>query len=155
MTLTDLIEKIISGNITTLAALILLAMTFIQITPLKINPWSWLARKFGKAINHDIMIEVDEIKKDVQEIRNDRILDKEEAAESKAFDQRNRILRFADELRIKIDHSEEYFNQILEDVDAYESYCSEHEGYKNSKANDAIALVREVYHECKANNKFI
>ena len=155
MTITDLIGKLASGNITSICALLLLIMTFIQITPLKINPWSWLARKFGTAINHDIKIEVDEIKKDVQEMRNDMIIHSEEAAESKAFDQRNRILRFADELRIKIDHSEEYFNQILEDVDAYEKYCKAHEGYKNSKANDAIALIREVYHECKAENKFI
>ena len=155
MTLADIFQKVIGGNIPTIATITILLMTFIQVTPIKVNPWSWLARRFGKAINHDIMVEVDEIKKDVQELRKEHKEDRDELMSTMAFDRRNRILIFADELRIGIDHSEEYFNQILEDCDEYTKYCNSHPDYTNSKAVDAIALVKEVYHKCKAENKFI
>lgn len=155
MNIADIITKIMGGDVTSIVALVLLLLTFVQITPIKINPWSWLARKFGKAINHDLFIEVDQIKKDVQEIRSDRVKDREEMEMYRISDKRNRILRFADELRVKVDHSEEFFNQILEEIDQYEKYCDAHPGYKNSKATDAIKLIREVYHECKSKNNFI
>ena len=36
---------------------------------------------------------------------------------------RIRILRFSDELRRGVNHSEESFNNVLEDIDNYTEYC--------------------------------
>lgn len=45
--------------------------------------------------------------------------------EGMAYTWRYRILRFDDEIRHKIRHSKEHFDQILEDIDKYEKYCRE------------------------------
>ena len=62
---------------------------------------------------------------------------------------RARILRFSDELRRGISHSEESFNNILEDIDNYISYCTQHEAvYINSKANAAIRNIKTTHDKC-------
>lgn len=62
---------------------------------------------------------------------------------------RIRILRFSDEIRRNIKHSEESFNNVLEDIDYYVAYCGQHEDvYINSKANAAIKNVKDVYNLC-------
>ena len=40
-------KEIIGGG----GGLLLVLMTLVQIAPVKVNPWSWLARCIGKAIN--------------------------------------------------------------------------------------------------------
>lgn len=62
---------------------------------------------------------------------------------------RTRILRFSDEIRRDIKHSEESFNNVLEDIDYYVAYCEQHEDvYINSKADAAIKNVKDVYNLC-------
>lgn len=72
-----------------------------------------------------------------------------------AQDCRTRILRFDDELRNKIPHSLEYFQEILRDVDFYEKFCREVPDFQNSYAVDAVAHIKKVFRECKDNNSFI
>jgi hypothetical protein len=72
-----------------------------------------------------------------------------------ADDARRNILNFDDELRRKVDHSEESYNQVLADIKFYRHYCREHEDYENDKATSAITHVRETYQEVKNANKFI
>ena len=43
--------------------MLLILMTLVQIAPVKINPWSALAKAIGKAINADISKRLDEIEK--------------------------------------------------------------------------------------------
>lgn len=77
-------------------------------------------------------------------------MDKENADEA-----RRNILAFDDELRRKVDHSEESYNQVLADIKFYRHYCREHDEYENDKATSAIAHIRETYQEVKNANKFI
>ena len=77
-------------------------------------------------------------------------LDKENAD-----DARRNILAFDDELRRGMDHSEESFNQILEDTNFYTHYCKDHPEYENNKAVNAIGHINTVYQQVKAENKFI
>ena len=72
-----------------------------------------------------------------------------------ADDSRRRILVFDDELRRDVGHSEESYNQVLEDIRNYELYCKHHDDYKNSKAVAAITNVKETYIIVKRENKFI
>ena len=44
------IQEILAGG----GGLLLILMTLVQIAPVKINPWSALAKAIGKAINADI-----------------------------------------------------------------------------------------------------
>ena len=72
-----------------------------------------------------------------------------------ADDARRNILAFDDELRRGMDHSEESFNQILEDMNFYTHYCKDHPEYENNKAVNAISHINTVYQQVKAENKFI
>ena len=77
-------------------------------------------------------------------------MDKENADEA-----RRNILFFDDELRRDVDHSEESFNQVLEDIKFYRNYCRTHTDYENDKAVSAISHIRETYQHVKNENKFI
>jgi len=68
---------------------------------------------------------------------------------------RRRILTFDDELRRGLDHSEESYNQILQDIKFYRDFCRMHDDYENDKATSAIAHIRETYQRVKNENKFI
>ena len=65
-------------------SVLLIVLTLIQVAPIRINPWSAIARTIGKALNADLNEKMD-------------------ANEAKTA--RYRILRFDDEIRHKIRHS--------------------------------------------------
>lgn len=50
-------------------ALVLL-MTLVQISPIKIDPWSWIARQFGNAINKNLTEKIDNISESVTKLEN-------------------------------------------------------------------------------------
>ena len=143
MALEDLKEIGLYGG-----GIIVILMTMIQISPIKINPWSWLGRIIGRAINAEVIEKVDKISIDV---KNNKDADDMEWAELR----RTHILRFGDEIRLGISHSEEHFNQILLDIHNYEKYCDEHKSYKNDKAVTTIDLIRHTYSKCLSENKFL
>ena len=68
---------------------------------------------------------------------------------------RTRILRFADELRRDIKHSEEFFDQALDDINTYETYCRNHKDYENNKAVAAIEKIKRTYKERLDKNDFL
>lgn len=109
-------------------------LSLIQISPIKINPWSWLGKKIGNAINHDVMAELKIQGKKIDDITEDN-----------ADTCRQRILEFNDSLLHGEKHSKEYFDSILHTIDKYEDYCEKHKGYKNSIAELAIANIKEIY----------
>lgn len=125
----SLYEIITSGG-----GVVLVLLTVIQLAPVKVNPWSRIAKVIGRALNTEVIDKLDE---------------------SEATNARYRILRFDDEIRHKVKHTEEHFNQIMDDIDKYERYCSGHPNYKNSKAVSAIDNVRRTYEKCRSTNSFL
>lgn len=75
--------------------------------------------------------------------------------ENKARQARLRIIRFDDELCAGLAHSESYFDDILDDVDTYEAYCSAHPDFKNNRGKAAMDHVKEVYTKLKNSGKFL
>lgn len=135
--------------------LLLILMTLIQISPIKINPWSALARLLGKAINADVLHEiehVENVQKDTRKVLDDHIrMDDERNADS----HRQRILAFNNELLRDIPHTEEDFIEILAVIDFYENYCKDHPDYKNNRALHAIAHIGRVYDERLQKHDFL
>jgi hypothetical protein len=84
-------------------------------------------------------------------------LDKMEAAdaEREAKNTRIRILRFGDECSHDVRHSREHFEQVIEDVDAYETYCRDHPDFKNNKATLTIRLIKDTYQRRLEINDFL
>ena len=122
--------------------------TILQISPIKINPWTWIARAIGRAINGEVLKEVASLRADVKQ-------NKAEDDARWVSLSRSHILRFGDELRRGVPHSEEHFDQILSDVSDYEHYCENHPQYPNEKAVATIALIRDTYKKCLEENKFL
>ena len=119
-----------AGSLLTLTALI-------QIAPIKVNPWTAIAKAVGRAINADVLNELDTVKKDLADhIRMD--------GERNADEHRARILRFNNELLRDIPHTKEEFIDVLADIDFYERYCEDHKDYKNNRAVHAIANISRV-----------
>lgn len=134
---------------------LLVLLTLIQITPIKINPWSAIAKAIGRAINGEVIGMLSEVKSK-QESTSDRLnehirLDDERNAD----EHRARILRFNNELIRDIPHTKEEFIDILADIDSYEQYCTKHPEYKNNRAVHAIANIGRVYDERLQKHDFL
>ena len=127
-----------------MAAVLVIVMSLVEISPIKINPWSWL----GNMLNKGILAKLEKVEKDVAEV-------KREVGESTAVTSRYRILRFDDEILHDIRHSKEHFDQILLDIDVYEKFCEEHPDFKNNLAVMAIKHIKEIYQKCSRENSFL
>jgi len=77
----------------------------------------------------------------------------DEERETKAC--RRRILRADDEIRIGMRHSKDFFEDVLRDIDFYETYCDTHPHFKNKCAESSIRNVIATYEKCKADNDFL
>ena len=58
---------------------------------------------------------------------------------------RTHILRFADDLRNGIHHSEEYFRQQILDCDTYDHYCENHPDFSNGLTIVASKFIRSEF----------
>lgn len=65
--------------------------------------------------------------------------------EHKAILARTHILRFADELRNGVTHSEEYFKQQLLDCDTYDRYCRAHPDFSNGLTVMSSEFIKEEF----------
>lgn len=143
-------EIILNGG----GALVIL-LTLVQIAPIKINPWSTLAKAFGRAINAEVLKELEEVKatqKQTQERLDGHIrVDDERDADK----HRERILQFNTELLRDMPHTREDFIEILGEIDKYEQYCHDHPEYPNSRAVHAIANIGRVYDDRLRKHDFL
>ena len=120
----------------------------IQIAPIKIDPWSALAGFIKKYLIGDIAKKLDSIATKVDQLES-------QFQESRALQARTHILRFADELYNKKEHSKEYFDDILEDIDMYDKYCKKHPEFENSKTIMSAGLIKTTYDKLMKEHKFL
>ncbi len=87
------------------------------------------------------------------ELKLDSHIQEEEWANAKQV--RIRILRFNDELCSGERFSENHYEEILDDIDAYELFCSRHPDYHNGKGHLAIDNIKRSYQQHKIQNDFL
>lgn len=147
MTLAELLAG--SGGV------LLVFMTVIEISPIKVDPWSAIAKAIGRAINKDVLDKLDAMEKTQAETR--KILD----SHIKTDDARNadmhraRILQFNNELLRDIPHTREDFIEIMAEIDFYEKFCEAHPDYKNNRATHAVANISRVYDDRLIKHDFL
>ncbi len=157
MKLTELLNQLNLGN---LSILLFLVLSLVEISPIKINPWSmlikWIAKLLGIVDLKTEIVQVrdrmDELEKKIDDMK---ISEEEKEQLKEALAARRRILRFNDELLLKIKHSKEMFNDILKDITDYDNYCRTHPDFKNKKAVFAEENVARAYQDCMENNSFL
>ena len=118
--------------------LLVLAMTLIQITPIKLNPWTAIAKLLGRAINGDVLDELDNVK-----CKLEVYIDSSEQRDAEMH--RRNILHFNNELIRQKEHTKEEYVEILGEIDAYRRYCDSHPDYQNSGAVHAVAHIERTY----------
>ena len=145
------LEEILLGG----GGTMLVAMTLIQISPIKLDPWSAIARAIGRVINKEVLAklgEMEETQADTRRILDDhRKVDDERAADT----HRTRILQFNNELLRDIPHTREEFIEILAEIDYYERFCKAHPDYQNNRATHAVANISRVYDDRLIKHDFL
>lgn len=131
-----------------IAGIILVLSIFIEVTPIKFNPLSALLKWIGKKVNGDVISKVDNLETKIDSVKN-------EMDETKALACRIRILRFGDEVRVGQLHSQEAWNQVMDDITNYKQYCDEHKDFLNEKAAVTTEIINTNYRECLENNNFL
>lgn len=139
----ELKELLLNGGGT-----LLVLLTLIQIAPVKINPWSSIAKAVGRAINGEVLEKVSKLDQEMQGVRA-------AMAEGKAVNCRARILRFGDECLHGERHTKEHFDQTLRDIAAYERYCEDHPDFENNVTELTSDRIKEIYRHCLTNDDFL
>ena len=142
----------IAGRI---AGILAVLSVFVEITPIQINPVSFILEWIGRKTSKDVLDKVDELGGEVKELTTK--VNKIEASEDEreAITRRVRILRFGDELRMNQHHSQEGFDQVMDDIDFYESYCAAHPDFKNNKTKITTQIIKDAYQKCIDDNDFL
>lgn len=145
------LKEILMGG----GGVLLVLMTLVEIAPIKVNPWSKIAKVIGRAINADVLDEIKNVK-DTQAETKARLDEHIRVDDERNADgHRQRILQFNNELLRDIPHSREDFIEILTEIDFYEEYCQTHKDYKNSRCVHAIANIGRVYDERLKKHDFL
>lgn len=142
------IYEIFNSDTSILTVILFFLTTIIQISPIKINPWSFLGKKIGQIINSDVIVGVENITKKVDNLEKNY-------AEQLAVSSRVRILRFCDEVTLGESHSKEHFSQIFNDIAFYEHYCKENPDFINNITKISVKRIEEVYEKCLIENSFL
>lgn len=116
------------------------AITFVQITPIKINPWSWIGKQIRKVL-------VGDIEKTIKDIQK-------EFADEKINNKRWQVLNFANSCRQGRLHTKEEWEHCLEELKWYESYCVQH-SIPNGVMEESAKYLRTRYHDHLHNNDFL
>lgn len=119
---------------------ILGAITVVQIVPIKINPWSWIAQQIRHAMVGELQQSVNALSRELES--------------EKVAGIRWRVLDFADTERAGRRHSCEQWRHCIDQLSWYESYCHK-KGISNGVMEEATKYLRATYQEHLRNNDFL
>ena len=136
MTTTDVLQKITSGELAgwALTALILL-LSLIQISPLKLNPWDRILAWLGQKLNGK---QLADLQKQITAMWVNA--------------HRHHILTFARECRAGIEHSSDEWSNALVVADEYEVYCAE-KHIANGIVKADTLFIRNLYQELSRDHR--
>lgn len=127
----------------------------IEISKIKVNPWSAIAKWFGQRANADVLQKLDTVKAELSETKQ-KLEEHVTMDDERYMDlHRARILQFNTELIRGLKHTEEDFNDIMHNITCYERYCASHPKYPNNRAVHAIKNINRVYDERMAKGDFL
>lgn len=121
---------------------------FIQIAPIKINPWSTIIKWIGKILMGEACGKMDDLIKAVETIDS-------EVKENEKDRIRWEILDFANSCHNGRKHTKDEFNHILELNDKYEKLLLQTKDKKNGVFKAEYIYIQHLYDELNANDGFI
>ena len=154
MTLNSIWETI-KNNPGWITVVILLLFSLIEVSKIKINPWSSIGRVIGKFLGvkavsekidaiekkvGEVDVKVDDVDKKVNDVDN-------KVEEGKALTARARILRFGNEVQNNIRHDKSMWDNTMVDIKNYNEYVAEHTDFTNGITEPMAEYLTELYKE--------
>lgn len=126
----------------------------IQITPIKINPWTTLFKWIGNKANEDLRKEVDGVNKKLDTLSKDV----DDLSKQRKEDEKDRIrweiLDFANSCRNGRRHTKDEYLHIIELNDKYKKLLKE-TGDKNGVFEVEYEYIKGLYKERQEKNDFL
>lgn len=98
---------------------------------------------------------IDEMKASITNVQKTLNTHIREDEDERARNQRARILRFYDEICEGRLHSESHFEDVLDDITDYETYCAKHPDFRNSRGMIAMDAIQDTYAAIKRKGGFL
>lgn len=167
------LKELIFDNSGLLMGCIIALLSLVEVSKIKINPWTWLFDQIAKKLNGEVMKRFDQLnaeikklnsdlkksneehRKDIKKLESDIEDLREESKEREATNNRTRILEFGDELLHGVDYSKEHFDSVLMTISEYENYCSIHPYYMNHVAGSTIKYIKHIYQKRLEQDSFL
>ena len=118
----------------------LLGAGLVEVTPIKINPLSWLLKWIGSKVNGEMLKRIDKLEANVDTNEMDRI--------------RWEVLDFANSCRNGRRHTQDEFEHIITLVKKYEALL-EKLGRENGVFEMEYKYIVKLYEKCQQENDFI
>lgn len=128
--------------------------TFIEVSKIKINPWSSLFKWIGSKMMEDVRAEIKAVEKKQEEMAKKQ----DELSKQRAVDAMDavkaEIFRFYNECQKKQRHSEGEFNHIIQQNEKYEKLVKE-TGEPNGVYEMEYEYIMEIYRKCQQEKDFL
>lgn len=139
----------------TIPGAIILLSTFIEITPIKMNPLRtfWSLLRAGRVIEKldsqldAVKEELDKVKSGVDDANIEIEKIKSDRLEDKALTCRRHILNIHDQIIRGDKIHRDSLKSALIDSSFYEKYCTEHPDFSNNLTKAAISIITKKYDE--------
>ncbi len=118
----------------------LLGAGLVEITPIKVNPLSWLLKWVGSKVNGEMIKRIEKLEANVDTNEMDRI--------------RWEVLDFANSCRNGRRHTQDEFEHIITLVKKYEKLL-EKLGRENGVFEMEYKYILKLYEKCQQENDFI
>lgn len=140
--------------IAAISAGVLCLGTFIEVSKIKINPWSGLFKWIGNCLMADIKAEIKEVKEEQKELAKRQ----DELARQRAIDAADRIkaeiFGFYNECQKGQRHSEAEFNHIIQQNKKYDDLIEE-TGEENGVYTAEYKYILAIYEKCQREKDFL
>lgn len=143
MNLQEMVSQIGGSGI---GVIVFIALTLVEVTPIKINPWTGLLHWIGRKTNADLYNAVKVLTNDLEKLKKDFEV-------KNANDLRWSILGFANSCRKGDRHSREEWEHVVDQMAFYEEYVEER-NITNGVIREDTRYLRELYHKISAENDF-
>lgn len=137
--LTEVLEYI-KEIVTNPSVIFVGAITLIEVSPIKVNPWQRIFAWIRNLFLGEIISQLMELKRDFEE--------------TKAQDKRWHILSFARSCRQGEKHTKEEWNHAISELKDYEVY-TKRKNISNGVIEENAKYLRELYQERLAKNDFL
>lgn len=140
--------------IAALSAGVLCLGTFVEVSKIKINPWSSLFKWIGNCLMADVKAELKEVKEEQKELAKRQ----DELARQRAIDAADRIkaeiFSFYNECQKGQRRSEAEFNHIIQQNKKYEDLIEE-TGEENGVYTAEYKYILAIYEKCQREKDFL